>query len=429
MKFDTTSETVIDSIALTVGSNPRGLSTDANFVYIALNKPAGGNSEILKVDKTNLTTQTTIDTTASNTNGGTFTTFVFNDFLVWSDQSNHIGIMTISTQAKLVFTTVDANSNHFMDIVGTDIWVAGEGSAVVSTVSLPSTGGGGGSEHETRPTFGLSHTTYSQFVDYGLQYNEISYAITHNYHTDFPKQEVRVGEMNVFKAKAFVPYGVKVMEFDFGIPVVGEAHNSEVMIQIWLDNELKVTKTDVLQKENLVDKKSLRVSASETNCSVLDIGKNCIQVVAKIIFLEQPFNDIFAIKAIDNNRRVQTTYLNEGLDVTGNSLNPPDTALMAQGKNGLVLMTQIDKFENLWQDPDGLFYTTNSFDSWIRLSPYVIEDNDPTWNVMTRYNDKFILLKEFEANRAIGVFDSSEIQSVLPDFKPHSDFLFVEHLF
>ncbi len=144
-----------------------------------------------------------------------------------------------------------------------------------------------------------------------------------------------------------------------------------------------------------------------------------------------------AINAIDFNLRYQITYLNEGLEITGNPLNPPQTDYMSSGKDGLVQMIRFDKFDNLWVDPSGIkydefdnlwvdpsgiVYTRNEVGSWFRLSPYTIENNDPPWKVMTRYHDEFSKLIEYERKRATQIFDGSLLLKELPDYTPSKDF-------
>jgi len=89
--------------------------------------------------------------------------------------------------------------------------------------------GGGGDEHLTRPTFGISHETFETIVDSGFRFNDQSFTINDNFHTAF------IGEVNSFEAKIYADKRLKVQEFLFGIPNVGEAHLAELGVEVWYD--------------------------------------------------------------------------------------------------------------------------------------------------------------------------------------------------
>ena len=83
----------------------------------------------------------------------------------------------------------------------------------------------------------------------------------------------------------------------------------------------------------------------------------------------------------------------------------------------------VDEFDNLWVSPNGITYTRNDVGSWFRLSPYnIIENNDPSWNVMTRMHDEFYKIVEYEKKRAIQIFDGSLLLKELPDFIPNPEY-------
>ena len=302
---------------------------------------------------------------------------------------------------------------------------------------LVSSGGGDSNAWKTKPTFGISHKTNEQFVDDSFTFNGKSYQINDNFHTDFAKQYFKTGSVNTFSAKAFAPYGVHVMEFDFGIPVLGDAHKAQVMIEVWLNYDLEVEQIIVRQDEKFVDENSIIPEINKSKCQETDVNEECVTVSVSAKFLESTSNDVMAIKAIDFKGRYQITYLNEGFDITGDPLNPPQIDYKPSGRDGLVQMIRFDKFENLWVDqtgikfdefdnlwvdPSGIVYTRNELGSWFRLSPYTIENNDPSWNVMTRYHDEFSKLIEYERKRATQIFDGSLLLKELPDYTPSKVF-------
>jgi len=146
-------------------------------------------------------------------------------------------------------------------------------------------------------------------------------------------------------------------------------------------------------------------------------SRQCNSVSVSASFDEAPIHEVFAIKAVDVTRLSQVTFLNDGFSITGDPLNPPEIDYMANGKEGMVEMMRFDKFESLWVDPngmtydeydnlwvspDGIVYTKNSYDTWIKLSPYQLlpEDNDLPNSVMTRIHSDFAMLKQEQLDLA-----------------------------
>ncbi|MFQ5970508.1 MAG: hypothetical protein ACE5J2_08460 [Nitrososphaerales archaeon] len=189
-KFDITTETVeatipVDALTLDfeslglnpfVFTDPAGIDTDDNNVFVALNilniddPGEEDNSLIAQIDKLTLDVSI-IDTGAPNTDLGTFTVFVNSGLLVWTDQSQHVGIIDLNTFESIpdtttglpFFTTEFSDSNHFGCVpVDGEFWFAGRGSAVVGIlpnskfsvgpgVGRPTSKQGGGHKGRTSP--------------------------------------------------------------------------------------------------------------------------------------------------------------------------------------------------------------------------------------------------------------------------------------
>jgi len=304
-------------------------------------------------------------------------------------------------------------------------------------IQFSSATGSSDSKHLNRPTFGLDHNTGEQLVEKGFTANFKSVDITDNFHTDFEKKTILVGQKNTFSAKAYSPYGLQLVEFMFGVPQVGSANQAEASIEVWLDRNGEVTNVSLTQNDNLINTESVTATAEMRQCTSDATDKRCNHVTTSASFNQSPLFDVFALKGVDFTRRVHLTYLNEGFDITGDPLNPPETDYMPSGKDGLVQMVRFDKFENLWAVPDyinvdefdnlwvspnGIVYTRNDVGSWFRLSPYTIENNDPAWNVMTRIHDEFYKIVEYEKKRATQVFDGSLLLNEIPDYIPNPEY-------
>jgi hypothetical protein len=100
-----------------------------------------------------------------------------------------------------------------------------------------------------------------------------------------------------------------------------------------------------------------------------------------------------AIKAIDFKFRDQTTYLNDGFDVSGKSLNP------------------MDKY---WVTEDGRMFERNSFGSF-KQTNQSFERFQDTGDARTRLHSGYGGIIQYEQNRASEMFDSSKLISKLPD--------------
>lgn len=163
-RFDTVTQTVTDTVSDPLIDEPRGIATDDSNVFVALNKFGDldgdeipdGNSTIAQISKSTLQVSV-IDTGAPvpNDDDGTFSVFVNNGLLVWTDESSHVGIIDLITGEKSFETTTDTESNHFGCVpFDGEFWFAGRGSAKVGIlpnskfsggrpVRATGTGGGG----------------------------------------------------------------------------------------------------------------------------------------------------------------------------------------------------------------------------------------------------------------------------------------------
>ena len=133
-------------------------------------------------------------------------------------------------------------------------------------------------------------------------------------------------------------------------------------------------------------------------------------------FLEPLEDKVMAIKAIDHERRDQRTFLNEGFDVSGESLNPMLTKMIPSNlrDQGLLKVTQMSKYSPYWQSDDGRMFEMNSFGSFKEINQSFERFQD-SGNVFTRMHSGFGGILDYEQNRATQVFDSTKLISELPD--------------
>ncbi len=382
----------VSTIAINLG-NPAGVAIDSNGDFIVID----ANGRLLKVSPDGTVT------TIKNPFGNVFGIAI---------DSNGDYIIT-SLHGFLFRVPPNAPSSGIAINLEDPLSVA----IVPPKQSIKDVGGSSAKSYLNKPTFGLSHATHQILVENGFTVNGNSFSITDNWHTDFEKQTIHVGESNTFSAKSYAPFGLHRMEFMFGIPEVGKAHESEAVVEVWLNRNGAIENIVLNQKDHLIDSESLSAQAEMTECTKNSIEKNCNLVSIFVSFNEAPLEEVFALQGVDFTRRNHITYLNEGLLVQGESLNLSKTDLFASGDKGvgLVELTLIDKRNNIWVDDSGNKYNKNSFGTFFKTTTNHLERDDPLVKVLTRQNSNFSKIISYEQSRAIHVFNGTTIQSEIPD--------------
>ena len=279
-----------------------------------------------------------------------------------------------------------------------------------------SSSGSGGDGHLTRPTFGPSHETHEIIVDAGFKFNDQSFTIDENHHTLFAQQDVNIGEVNSFEATLYADKGLKVQEFLFGIPNVGDGHLAELGIEIWYDSNGQIQDVKIVQNSNVIDPNSLMVSHEKSKCTPSALEARCDTTKVSMTFLEHLKDNVMAIKAIDQKNRFQITYLNDGIDIKGESLNQMNTMMIPSNmKNqGIIQVTQLAKYSPYWQSEDGRMFEMNSFGSFKEINQ-TFERFQDTGDAKTRLHSEFGGIINYETKRATNVFDASQFVAELPD--------------
>jgi len=284
-------------------------------------------------------------------------------------------------------------------------------------------------EHLTKPTFGVSHETSKIVVDEGFTLNNQPFTITNNFHTPFEEQSINLGEINSFETKVYAPKGLKVQEFLFGIPNLGEAHLAELGIEVWYGYAGEIEKVMAIQKSNVIDKDSIVVTHEKIKCQAKDSEEKCDVTNVSMVFLEPLKDNVMAVKAIDYSGRYQITYLNEGVDIAGESINPMQTYLIPSNirDQGLIKVTQLAKYSPYWITNDGRKFERNDFGSFKQINQ-IFERFQDSGDPLTRYHSGFGGVMAYELKRATGIFDASELISELPDYIPYTHPIFSEKI-
>ena len=270
-------------------------------------------------------------------------------------------------------------------------------------------------EYLTRPTFGMDHKTNSKVVDYGFKLNGQKFSIIDNYHTPFEQKIIEIGKTYSFEATVFSKQGLLVQEFLFGIPSVGEAHLAEMGVEVWFDNVGQIQRVTIIQDSDVIDENKIIVTHNKTKCRSLESEENCDVTKIEVVFLEPLQEKIMAIKGIDTKNRYQITYLNEGIDVSGKSLNPMKTTLIPSPKKneGVIIVTQTEKYSVLWSTDDGRIFERNTFGSFKQVNQSFERFQD-SGEPLTRNHSDFIKVIRDERARMVKIFDSASLISELP---------------
>ena len=271
-------------------------------------------------------------------------------------------------------------------------------------------------DKQFRPTFGTHHENSAKVVDFGFKFNGDSFFINNNFHTPFKEHFITTGEENTFEANVYAPNGLKVQEFLFGISEIGQAHNAELGVEIWYDSEGTITNVIAVQNSQIVDEEQILALHEKTKCRAKDISKNCDSTQITMTFLEPLKEKIIAIKAIDFSGRYQITYLNEGMDVSGQSLNPLERVWISSPvrNEGLIQLTQSQKYSNFWNTDDGRIFERNSFGSFKQIN-HKFERFQDSGDPLNRLHSDFGKLIENEKVKALYIFNSTSLISDLPE--------------
>jgi len=425
----------ITSNDITGGSDTLTLTTDTPFATDATPTVTYTAGTILDVDENNaligVTTGAATDnapptfvsaeTTSATTIAITFSEAItdnseLDDFTIngvaggstVSATSVSGSVLTLTTggysivSSDTVTVTFDGEAADLEDGSAATNDVADFGPSSVTNNEIDTTGGSSGNKHNTKPTFGLDPKTHFQLIDDGFSFNGVPTDISDNYWTPYEQQSIKLGELNEFETKVFASQKLRVQEFLFGIPVVGEAHNAELGVEVHYNYAGDIENIVVVQKTNVIDVDSVQIEKIKSKCKADSSDERCVTTQLQMKFLEPLQDNVMAMKAIDFKGRSQITYLNDGFDISGDSLSPMKTMMIigTEKYEGLIEVTQIAKYSDVWVAQDGRAFEMNEYYT-PKLIEQTIEDKIDTRNNLDRYHSGFEDYKELQAKNAI----------------------------
>jgi len=220
-----------------------------------------------------------------------------------------------------------------------------------------------GSGNDYAPTLG-SDRYGNYYVDNGFTFNDFVTDVE-NFQTHMPLQTLKVGELNTAVLKIYDNRGagkIEHVELAFGLDSKEYASQGTNTI-IWTQN-FKGDQS-IIEKDpnNLL----MDVSATgEANGKIMEITFN-------FAFREPMEKSKIGVVVWDQDRHSRTIYFNDGIEVVGESLNPPEVITIHDEKGYPVIITMTGKDEGI--DEDGNIWTHNS--PWIKQSKPV--DKTPAY--------------------------------------------------
>lgn len=340
---------------------------------------------------------------------------------VWSDASTlvitltdvtgavlNLGASTIGGAATTTIADADGGNPDLINNGGDTATLTGDFGiiATLTTNSCP--------KDCTAPTLGIGNDN-QRVVEHGFSYNG-NYVDVQKWHTPYPLIKAQTGKMNVLTAKIYENYGVNsinAIRVAFGVPQIGELYNSEVIVEYY-PNDILGPQLNVIDENHLLD--NVKIRTWPTSCSESDIETSCLMFRMEHMFREAPIDNVVGISVSDKTLNPAQFYFNDGVKVEGDSLNPPQTATIPLhtklGNN--MMLTQIDRANQIWVDEQNNIWTKNSYNTWFKITPDTeIEiDVDPvSKHGIQRDHAFFETYKSGQELLANQIWNGAEIQS------------------
>ena len=136
----------------------------------------------------------------------------------------------------------------------------------------------------------------------------------------------------------------------------------------------EIERVEFTDKDNLIEKDSVRTSTEMVKCKSDSNNESCILVKMHITFREAPINNVLAINLVDYARNGYTTFYNDGIEIIGESLNQPptDNFYSKKGNQNPTInhsLVRTDKANDIWTDQNGIEYQKTKYGDYDRITP------------------------------------------------------------
>ncbi len=306
--------------------------------------------------------------------------------------SNFAGSGTTYTFDVVVVSNGGTVSVVIASGVATD--AGGNSNTVSNTYTITvSSRGSGCSGDCTPPTLGLDKNG-RRLVQEGFSYNGNSIDVE-LFYTPYPLITADVGKQNKAEFKVYENQGIdaiKHFSLAFGLGKDQAISQSKAMIE-WDKDHQGIETITVTDPENALQ--DIQIETSATHCDK-DKNSECLKIVIYHTFREPLEFNIVGTDVWDVKRNAWQNYYNHGIEVIGESLNPPEIYTGAH-KGHLYHLTETGKFTAV--DEFGESWTShNGYWSKDYVKPKPIIDK-PTL-VMTRTHSEFGKYIQFEKDVA-----------------------------
>ena len=247
-----------------------------------------------------------------------------------------------------------------------------------------------GSVNDNAPFFG-SDSFGNRYIDNGFTFNDFTTDVE-NFKTHMPLQTIYVGESNTAVLKIYNHRGVSTLEhveLVFGLDQ--KQSDGQTNSIVWEQN-FKGTQSVSTQDQ---DYKLMNVNA------VGEADDKVMSITFTFAFREPMEKSKIGVVVWDKDRNSRTAYFNDGIEVVGESLNPPEIITILDDKGYPVKITMTGKNSGI--DEEGNIWTHNS--PWTKQSPSVenlVQENpDPVdYHGFDRNHNMFASYKNVQAQEA-----------------------------
>ncbi|MEE9409689.1 MAG: hypothetical protein V3V41_02050 [Candidatus Heimdallarchaeota archaeon] len=277
--------------------------------------------------------------------------------------------------------------------------------------------GGGGCTNCEPPTLGLNKEGDQRMVDRGFTCNGQSSDVEH-YYTEFPLITNRVGQPLSCSFVIYEDTGAdNIRHFEFAVGKRAGDSMSEVQGKIVWDRNHLLVET-LTYDEDLFRDVSV-YPAGLTTCTNESGTPTCLLLTLRATPTAPLVEDIIVKTNVwDDRRNAKQNFYNDGIDFVGNTESHPPYFTVVDGKNGLTTIYTTDfTLEDTTHaiDQYGRTWTHNGVEWQV---DYTAPDRSCDVSSYIGYDrtcPEFAIMKEGQALLAQQYFDSSKIQSTVPD--------------
>jgi len=268
------------------------------------------------------------------------------------------------------------------------------------------------------PTLGIIDNG-NLYVENGFSYNGNPVDVN-SFFTPYPLITVDVGRENLASFKVYDergPQSVSHFALAFGIGQGKIFSDSKTIIE-WDKSWNGQETLNVIDPENSLD--NVKVVTSTGSCKNVLFGTDCLIIDIYHTFRQQLDFNIVGTYYWDANRNAANNYFNDGIEIIGDSLNPPNQYVVIHKGNQMTI-TEIEK--NVGLDQDGNLWTYDSYWKMDYQPQGKIDDGITSQGIdrnsvrFSSYKQGQILLAEHQLQTSV---DGSLIKTkILEESKPY----------